>query len=999
MKENKSLVEVLRIEMTPNGEVPVFGFSTYGWSKPSLFEKGKIKSGIYKDPFDCGTTRMKQSITKTGEGEEAFVIRDMHQMWECPIEIVGLNKSIATKLRNKFDSKCNKRLAKYKVKTERSQIIGEEWYRGISIEDIKSLRLNVWSEILEEYNSKPVQKKLQKIKARGLQPSAINLIVAAVEKCINRFKGIAPTGFGKTVVAFLSIVRLIEQNMAKNRIIIMTTPNQFLANKNAGSFNDYAERNQVKNLVNIPVFSGSDIGFTSNDISAIERKEALASIIRGRLNDDPKNVIVLHTCSHSMQLVDEVLDSIGISNVDLAILDEAHTLASTKDSRINYVLTDKLVQINHRFFLTATEKNLVNPDMLGENQYFNFMNNEEVFGDYIFEWSFAHGVAEGHIVPMVAKIFEYTANNSQVSQTLRMFDSIDIPELRSLEDEDGNALLFDKKAARTITSVMSILGKEDRNKVLVLCSRNSHVTLLKKVFEAIKGYTSHLQGVDIHDIKACEYTPSERQDILDEIHDCENKSIIITGPWAITGVDCPSIDSIFWNFTPGNEISVAQGTGRGTRTYAGKENVLVCFNLDLDKPLNILRTAISSTVLKLYEAQFPSHDVELKERVRRIVGRNFLSVEKDREGDIPSSTRINLDEIYNAAESHDFRSVLDGLYGNRLDSQDVFENQIMPLVIDYIRNETEDLVIGKVNLGKVVSFDEIKDYVSGGNIPLEHINIVWVRNPNNRNRFILDQIWNQIKDEYGINFSQGGKIMSRGKVFKEWCIQNIDIIENFKNAFLKFNEEVKSSKFKENLCVKMSLAKGITREVISEYGTDIQKLKTCVKSHKDIWKESLYNLYVKPSMIDERSVDYEKFKELFQLYEGPLLNGTPGSRSKDFKAYCSENELRIVMRDRKEYFKSNSKSLQSAQIAYSKTKLKKETNIYNSIKLSGWFTIEDVMKEYTFLGRANKPMKADNVKIYLSNKRYFDSKIIKISVPGNGGARKMVFRKKKGALN
>ena len=99
-----------------------------------------------------------------------------------------------------------------------------------------------------EYGTKLVDKEWKKLKPKGLQEPAIKAIIEALKNEVSRFKGIAPTGFGKTVVAFLTILKAINLGLLKNRVVMMTAPNQFLANKNAASFDDYGRCNGVKNI-------------------------------------------------------------------------------------------------------------------------------------------------------------------------------------------------------------------------------------------------------------------------------------------------------------------------------------------------------------------------------------------------------------------------------------------------------------------------------------------------------------------------------------------------------------------------------------------------------------------------------------------------------------------------------------------------------------------------------------------------------------------------------
>jgi superfamily II DNA or RNA helicase len=809
-KEVRELVKVWKMENSPNGDIPVYAFMTYGWTFPLYWsQQGKIKSGVSNDPFDDGTTRMTQACSKkTPIAEPPRVIKELKQVWVIPAELVGLDRSKANKIRQKFDSRCNDALSKYKVKDGTSPLVGEEWYREISIEEIKELRTNIWEELLIELGTKAIEKVYTKMSPRGLQTPSIKAIIKEFKEGIVRFKGIAPTGFGKTVVAFLTIAKLKAQGLLKNRVVMMTAPNQFLANKNAGSFDKYAIGNKVKGIYNIPVFSGSDLGFAESHIEVLERNEKLASIIQGYLQDDPSAIIVLHTCNPSVQLVDDVLDSIGITEIDFAICDEAHTLASTYDSRWNYVLQDHKVKINSRFFLTATEKTLINPDFLehvpnrGERvAKFNYMNNKEIFGDYCFKFSFAQGVDAGHIVPMITKVYEYSNRTSSVADMLQFIDSLEIPELEDVKDELGYSVLFDKKLARTIITQLSAFKKEGRNKSLTICSRNAHVDLLIKVYKALQDSGKYLQDVEIIGITARDYTPSRRQDLLDNIHDSDKKQIVVTGIWAITGVDCPSLDHIHWNFTPGSEISLTQGTGRGARLHKGKQNVLVTFNLDLDNPFHILRSKVSSTIGKLYDAMFPSHDVELKARMIRRFGRGFARQQKDVSGLIEESLRISIDQIFEAANGVDFKAFIDSFRNRSTDDEieilaEELRTQYNPNLI-YLKEELRQEILKSGDFKKLI------------NIKLSTV--------------VVDKVFEKVNSEYTILGRYSGYVNQTTDVIKSIIVKlankhkvnffGLDVVDInliYENLEKELNKKIynnKSKIFSTNLIKAKGLAK------------------------------------------------------------------------------------------------------------------------------------------------------------------------------------------------
>ena len=114
----------------------------------------------------------------------------------------------------------------------------------------------------------------------------------------------------------------------------MTAPSQFLCNKNSEAFDSYNRRNGIQGIVNIPIFSGSDIGYFETVSELETRKEKLRAKIAGHLLDKG-NKIVLHVCNNSMPLLNEVLRSLTVFEIDFLIADEAHTLASYKKTKEN----------------------------------------------------------------------------------------------------------------------------------------------------------------------------------------------------------------------------------------------------------------------------------------------------------------------------------------------------------------------------------------------------------------------------------------------------------------------------------------------------------------------------------------------------------------------------------------------------------------------------------------------------------------------------------------
>jgi len=639
----------------------IFKFGTYGWSFPSQFKDGIHKNGITKEIKDPGTKRMTEACSgkKTAIPEEPFVIPNSEIVWTIPFEISNGLLTEANKFARKFDIECNKALAKYKVKLSDQRMVGEEWYR-LTVPEATKIRNSVWKKLIgrelakKEADAKKVRTKIQLKK--GLQEKAHQAVLDELKKGTERFKGIAPTGFGKTVLAWKIFTDAYAQKLIKGKVSIMTAPSQFLCNKNSVAFDTYNAINGITGIVNQPIFSGQDVGVFEDENEFQERKVRLEKQLAGHISSG--NRVILHVCINSMKLVDEVLDTLGIPALDLMIVDEAHTLASHRDNNDksylgtvrNFCLFDENIKVSHRFFLTATEKNLVNPDILNNEQIFAYMNNKDYFGGYAFKFSYAECVVDGLIVPFRCKVFEYSDVTKDVVKMMKLgIDKFLLDDL-ALRDNEGDIGQVSVNLIRVLVSSVKVI--QERNKMLLIVSRNSHADLLERSFEILQGNPNYafLQGVNINKITTPYYPkPAARQDELEIIHESDEKHIIICGPWAITGTDCPSIDAVLWGFLPGTEISAAQGTGRGTRTHTGKNDLLVAFNLDLGSGLADLKNDLLRTIAKLHEGLFPAHNLQLAYKVKKVLGRTFNEVEKDKEAVVKPEVRKLLDDFYEAA--------------------------------------------------------------------------------------------------------------------------------------------------------------------------------------------------------------------------------------------------------------------------------------------------------------------------------------------------------------
>lgn len=66
-----------------------------------------------------------------------------------------------------------------------------------------------------------------------------------------------------------------------------------------------------------------------------------------------------------------------------------------------------------------------------------------------------------------------------------------------------------------------------------------------------------------------------------------------------------------------------------------------------------IKNVLLRTVIKLYEGSYPTHNIKLAHKSKKVLGSRFLSVEKDNESTIEPIVRRNLDDFYKAANGVD----------------------------------------------------------------------------------------------------------------------------------------------------------------------------------------------------------------------------------------------------------------------------------------------------------------------------------------------------------
>ena len=64
---------------------------------------------------------------------------------------------------------------------------------------------------------------------------------------------------------------------------------------------------------------------------------------------------------------------------------------------------------------------------------------------------------------------------------------------------------------------------------------------------------------------------------------------------------------------------------------------------------NEIKNVLLRTIIKLYEGSYPTQNVKLAHKAKKVLGSRFLSIEKDDDSIIEPLVRRNLDDFYKSA--------------------------------------------------------------------------------------------------------------------------------------------------------------------------------------------------------------------------------------------------------------------------------------------------------------------------------------------------------------
>lgn len=492
----------------------------------------------------------------------------------------------------------NKKL-KYILKKDLDNFINKELIKYIHS------RIKLRETNMKKYNKKYI--------LRDYQKHAVNKLI---NDDSNRKQIIMACGTGKSIVMF----EYLKRRGTKGKKILLLFPSLFLISQMYERINHYFKK-KLNILCICSNMDGKTLG--ENNISnkrsnellkefiSLDRKKIYTTdenIINKRLNE--KEIIVLSTYQSSSLLKDK--------KFDIAIYDEAH---KTVNEKFGFTLKNINCFIKERLYFTATQRIY---DKKGKGDYEYSMDNENIYGKEIFNYTFEKAIREKHILDYDIILF---SNKKQIQKQNTNTN------IKKSAIQLAN-LIKNKRARKILTYHNSI----NKSKIFKKCLDN----VFNKIIPNIDIDTYHMSG---------DMSIKKRNEIFENFNN-ENISVICSSKVLNEGVDIPIVDTIVFVEPRKSVIDITQCVGRGLRKYNDlkKCNIVVPLEYDnvnnkhsYENIINILK------VLKIMDSQAIDNFILLNANNKNILD-SYSDTNTEYVKSISSDEDINSDiikDIYN----------------------------------------------------------------------------------------------------------------------------------------------------------------------------------------------------------------------------------------------------------------------------------------------------------------------------------------------------------------
>lgn len=360
------------------------------------------------------------------------------------------------------------------------------------------------------------------------------------------------TGSGKTICARNIVERNLNPSKSKHRIV-WVVPKLCLVSQNLEIF----AQNQQTYIINFCSIKDKVEKHMADKTTDIAMLSQYMDFFEH--NDFTKLIISVTYAS-----VQKLLDVFENKNnfFDFIVWDEAHMLAGTSNMSIWFYKNKLSNCVEKQLFLTATPIILTLEHRKNKNQKFVSMDNKELFGNVIFNYSMRQGINEKYladyniIVPVASTIdiktmFVYIKQNHQ-----------DIFPHNEAETDDLLKVYW-----RDLLNAFIIKDAFDRGcrKILSFSIYLKNAHMIAKLLHLLY----RIEGEEIFCLVISHKTTLIPQ-LLKTFERTDKKAVILSSRVLTTGIDVPNVDAICISDPFQSEVIIKQMIGRGTRIHGDK---------------------------------------------------------------------------------------------------------------------------------------------------------------------------------------------------------------------------------------------------------------------------------------------------------------------------------------------------------------------------------------------------------------------------------------------
>jgi superfamily II DNA or RNA helicase len=390
--------------------------------------------------------------------------------------------------------------------------------------------------------------KYSEIQLRDYQEQAVKEVTTKFETA-DKGQLIMACGTGKTITALA-----IAKNLSAKKILILTPSLQLLRQTKQSwqKSGDLNGRNWL--VVCSDETAGDDFDSDQTEVldlgfSVTTSPQEIASFLKA--ND---SFVIFSTYQSSENL------SLGCQSwgkeFDLVIADECHRTVGSLDSNFGLVLDNQRISSKKKLFMTATPRTISPKLRLAASEHeveVSSMDDPEVYGEVLFEYSFAQAIADGHLAKyeIVVAAMDKKSVGDLINQRGNVPFAAEVIVLKSLKD----------------FSVSSAISYHSR-----LSSAEKFSKSMKEVNELMPvGYKAQLGTGYVNG----QMRTRQKSNLLKKLQEVEaGETYLLTNARCLTeGIDVPNLDAVCFVDPRTSMVDIVQAVGRVLRKGSNPNKV------------------------------------------------------------------------------------------------------------------------------------------------------------------------------------------------------------------------------------------------------------------------------------------------------------------------------------------------------------------------------------------------------------------------------------------